>query len=136
VSFSVFKVSHYTLVMNLILHEERYAICRLNAAAPLPTWARGKFVSLSRTQDELSVVCVQDAVPSEVKHENDWRVLQVEGPMDLAVVGVLASLTQPLADAGINLFAISTFDTDYLLVKAERLGAAQSALERAGHTIR
>jgi uncharacterized protein len=121
--------------MNLTLHEESYAICRLNADAPFPTWATGKFVSLSRTQDELSVVCQQDTVPTEIKHERDWCVLQVEGPMDLAIVGVLASLTKPLADAGINLFAISTFDTDYLLVQAEKLEPAKVALEKAGHKI-
>ncbi len=121
--------------MNLTLHEERYAICRLDADAPFPIWARGKFISLTRTQDELSVVCQQDTVPPEIKHERDWCVLQVEGPMDLAIVGVLASLTQPLAKAGINLFAISTFDTDYLLVKAAKLEAAKIALEKAGYKI-
>jgi uncharacterized protein len=121
--------------MNLSTHPERYAICRLNHDAPYPEWAKGKFVSLSRTQDELSVVCEQDNVPGDVKHEGDWRVLQVAGPMDLSIIGVLASLTKPLADAGINLFAISTFDTDYLLVKAENYEAAKGALERAGHEV-
>jgi uncharacterized protein len=82
------------------------------------------------------VVCQQDSVPNSVQHERDWCVLQVEGPMDLAVVGVLASLTQPLAEAGINLFAVSTFDTDYLLVKAEKYDAAKVALEQAGHQVR
>jgi uncharacterized protein len=121
--------------MNLKTHQERYAICRLNPDEPFPAWATGKFVSLSRTEDELSVVCQEDTVPSNVKHERDWRVLQVEGPMDLSIVGVLASLTKPLAEAGINLFAISTFDTDYLLVKAEKYDAAKIALEQAGHSV-
>jgi uncharacterized protein len=121
--------------MNLKVYAERYAICRLNPDAPFPKWTGGKFVSITRTEDELSVVCKQDAVPSDVKCERDWRVMQVEGPMDLSIVGVLASLTKPLAEAGINLFAISTFDTDYLLVKAERLEAAKVALENAGHTV-
>jgi uncharacterized protein len=121
--------------MNLKVYSELYAICRLNPAAVFPTWARGKFVSMVRTEDELSVVCEQNAVPSDIRCECDWRVLQVEGPMDLAIVGVLASLTKPIAEAGINLFAISTFDTDYLLVKAARLEAAKGALERAGHTV-
>jgi uncharacterized protein len=121
--------------MNLIRHQERYAICRLNADAPFPEWAKGNFVSLSRTQDELSIVCPQDNVPTTVKHEADWCVLQVAGPMDLSVVGVLASLTRPLADAGVNLFAISTFDTDYLLVKTEKYDAAKVALEKAGHKV-
>jgi uncharacterized protein len=122
--------------MNLTTHRERYAICRLKPDEPFPAWATGKFVSLSRTEDELSVVCQEDTVPSNVKHERDWRVLQVEGPMDLSLVGVLASLTKPLAEAGINLFAISTFDTDYLLVEAEKYDAARVALEGAGHHVR
>lgn len=121
--------------MNLSTHQERYAICRLSPDAPFPDWARGHFVSLSRTQDELSVVCQQDFVPKDVQQEGDWVVLQVAGPMDLSIVGVLASLTKPLAEAKINLFAISTFDTDYLLVKSEKYQAAKAALEGAGHKI-
>ncbi len=121
--------------MNLTTHQDRYAICRLNPDAPFPDWARGTFVSLSRTPDELSIVCQQDTVPSNVQHEGDWRILQVEGPMDLSIVGVLASLTQPLAQAGLNLFAVSTFYTDYLLVKAEKYEAAKGALEQAGHNV-
>ena len=122
--------------MNLKVYAERYAICRLNPDENFPTWTGGKFVSITRTDDELSIVCEQDTVPSNIKCERDWRVVQVEGPMDLSIVGVLASLTKPLADAGINLFAISTFDTDYLLVKVEKLEAAKGALEKAGHRIK
>jgi uncharacterized protein len=121
--------------MNLKVYGERYAICRLNPAENFPTWTRGKFVSITRTDEELSIVCEQDSVPSDVKCERNWGVLQVEDPMDLSIVGVLASLTKPLAEAGINLFAISTFDTDYLLVKVEKLEAAKVALEQSGHTL-
>lgn len=121
--------------MNLNFYDERYAICRLSSTAVFPSWTGGKFISITRTEEELSVVCEQDSVPSDIKCERDWHLLQVEGPMDLSIVGVLASLTKPLAEAGINLFAISTFDTDYLLVKAERLEAAKVALEKAGHNV-
>jgi uncharacterized protein len=121
--------------MNLTPYPERYAICRLESTASTPSWARGDFVSITCTKNELSVVCEQDAVPTDIRCERDWCVLQVEGPMDLAIVGVLSSLTKPLAEAGINLFAISTFDTDYLLVKAQRLEAAKIALEQAGHKV-
>ncbi len=121
--------------MNLKVYTERYAICRLNPDETFPSWTRGKFISITRTADELSVVCEQDAVPSDIKCERDWRMMQVEGPMDLSIIGVLASLTKPLAEAGINLFAISTFDTDYLLVKVEKLEAAKVALEGAGHSV-
>jgi uncharacterized protein len=108
----------------------------LNPDENFPSWTRGNFISVTRTDDELSIVCEQDAIPSDIKCERDWRVLQVEGPMDLSIVGVLASLTKSIAEAGINLFAISTFDTDYLLVKAEKLEAARVALEKAGHSVK
>lgn len=121
--------------MNLNVYGEHYAICRLSPDGVFPTWAKGKFVSITHTEDELSIVCEQEPVPKNIKCERDWRVLQVEGPMDLSMVGVLASLTKPLAEAGINLFAVSTFDTDYLLVKAQRLEAAKGVLENAGHTV-
>ena len=75
-------------------------------------------------------------MPTSIRFEGQWRVLEVEGPMDLSIVGVLASLTQPLAEASINLFAISTFDTDYLLVKEDKLEAAKQTLIQAGHNIK
>jgi uncharacterized protein len=122
--------------MNFSTLSDVYAICRLEPNIPVPTWAQGSFVSITRTKHELSVVCLQQHVPASIHFEGQWRILEVEGPMDLSIVGVLASLTQPLAQAGINLFAISTFDTDYLLVKEEKLEAAIKALQQAGHTLR
>jgi uncharacterized protein len=119
--------------MNLILHAEIFAICRLETNASLPLWAQGHFVSITRTAHELSVVCPHHNVPNTIQCERGWRMVQVEGAMDLSLVGVLASLTKPLAEAGINLFALSTYDTDYLLVKEEKLEAAKKALEEAGH---
>jgi hypothetical protein len=121
--------------MNLRLLPEVYAICRLQADAMLPGWATGAFVSITRTPHELSVVCPEQCVPKDVRHEGSWRILEVEGPMDLSLVGVLASLTQTLAKANINLFALSTFDTDYLMVKVDRLEDTKDALLAAGHSI-
>src|SRR6185437_6302828 len=95
-----------------------FAVCRLGADATIPPWATaGSFFSITRTADELSVVCNQDAVPEGVVSERGWRCLRVAGTMPFSVIGVLASLTVPLAQAGISIFAVSTFDTDYLLVK-------------------
>ena len=106
-----------------------YAISRLPADAALPDWAqRGEFTSLTRTADELSVVCPQKNVPPDVKCEGNWRCLKVAGPLDFALTGVLASLASALAEADISLFAVSTFDTDYLLVKADKLAQAITAL--------
>jgi hypothetical protein len=101
----------------------------------MPSWAAGEFVSITRTTDELSIVCRASAVPDEVVCERVWVCLRVAGAMPFTAVGVLASLTAPLAEAGISLFAISTFDTDYLLVKAPDFNAAADALRRYGHTI-
>jgi hypothetical protein len=113
-----------------------FAVCRLGADATIPAWATpGHFFSITRTADELSVVCCQDAVPEGVVGERGWRCLRVAGTMPFSVVGVLASLAAPLAEAGISVFAVSTFDTDYLLVKAADLEMALTALTQAGHSI-
>jgi hypothetical protein len=120
----------------LIVVDDTFAICRLASDAPVSAWATtGAFFSITRTADELSVVCPQEAVPEGVRCERGWRYLRVAGTMPFSVVGVLASLTAPLAEARISLFAISTFDTDYLLVKAEDLESAVEVLRRRGHTI-
>jgi hypothetical protein len=113
-----------------------FAICRLDSDAAMPGWATaGGFFSITRTQDELSIVCLQDAVPAGVRCESGWRCLKVEGPLALTLIGILASLTSALAQAGINLFAVSTYDTDYLLVQEDKLERAILALSEAGHTI-
>jgi uncharacterized protein len=121
--------------MRLTLLPDSYAVCRLDPDASLPEWAKGQFVSITRTLQELSVVCPEQHVPENSRHEGSWKIFEVEGPMDLSLVGVLASLTHPLAKANINLFAMSTFDTDYLLVKEERLEDAKDALLLAGHSV-
>ena len=94
------------------------------------------FSSVTRTADELSIMCPAAQVPAGVKHEAGWRLLKFSGPFDFGVVGILASVAAPLAAAGISSLAVATFATDYLLVKADRLDAAEQALTAAGHTIR
>jgi hypothetical protein len=122
--------------LTLIVVDDTFAICRLASDAPIPAWATASdFFSITRTAGELSIVCPQETVPEGVKCERGWRCLRVAGMMPFSVVGVLASLTAPLAEAEISLFAISTFDTDYLLVKAEDLESAVDVLRRPGHTI-
>jgi hypothetical protein len=85
--------------------------------------------------DELSIVCAEEHVPPDVRADRDWRALKVEGPLDLALTGILASLANPMAQAQINLFAVSTFDTDYLLVKGYNLARACEVLRQAGHVV-
>ncbi len=122
--------------LELSLLPERFAISRLAADSPLPAWAtQGPFFSVTRTGDELSIVTELSRVPVGVQFQPGWRVLKVHGPFVLSEIGVLAALTAPLAEAKISLFAVSTFDTDYLLLASETLPAAITALERAGHSI-
>ncbi|HEY4525795.1 MAG TPA: ACT domain-containing protein [Candidatus Paceibacterota bacterium] len=106
------------------------SVCRFgsNDAPKLPE--RG-FYSITKTADELSVVCESDAIPPNCpKVEKGWRALKVEGPLDFSLTGILASLATPLAEAGISIFAISTYDTDYVLVKSENLPGAVEVLGR------
>jgi len=111
-------------------------VVRYPAGTPVPAWAAGKvFFSVTSTEDELSVVCPAEWVPDGVgKVEPAWRCLKVEGPLDFALTGILASLAVPLAAAKVSIFAISTFDTDYILVKGAQLASAKEALRRAGFT--
>ena len=96
--------------MNLTVLPETLAICRLSADEAVPEWAMiGEFVSITHTADELSIVCAEENVPSDVKADRGWRALKVEGPLDLALTGVLASLANPLAEAQINIFADLNF---------------------------
>jgi hypothetical protein len=120
----------------LTLQPGSFAISRLAANAPIPSWAtQGSLFSVTRTADELSVICEQSRVAAGVRSHSGWRILKVHGPFVLSEVGVLAELASPLAEAKLSVFAISTFDTDYLLVGSETLAAAIAALKRAGHTI-
>ncbi len=113
-----------------------FAVSKLAAGAPVPGWASdAPFSSVTRTSDELSIVCPEENVPSDVTSERGFRCLRIAGPLDFSMVGILASLLEPLADAGIAVFVVSTFDTDFLLVKARDLEPAAFALERAGHEI-
>ena len=120
--------------LTLSVLPDTLAVCRLDASAPIPGWA-SSFFSITRTRDELSIVCPQRNVPAEIQCERDWRGLCVAGPLDFALTGILAALAAPLADAGISIFAISTFDTDYMLVKEANLERAVTSLSQAGHEV-
>ncbi len=122
--------------LNLTLLNDTFAVCRLEPQAALPPWAvNSAFSSITRTPDELSIVCLQTDVPAEIVSEKDWRCLQVQGPLAFAETGILASLASTLAQAGVSLFALSTFDTDYILLKQNDLLRAIQSLSRAGHVV-
>ena len=114
----------------------RFAVCKLPPDSAVPTWATaGDVFSVTRMGEELSVVCRQEAVPTGTHAEAGWRCLRVAGAMPFTVVGVLASLTTPVAAAGVGVFAVSTFDTDYLFIKEAEFPLAVAALRQAGHTV-
>jgi uncharacterized protein len=122
--------------MRLSVLSPTFAICRLSPEAAVPEWAlRGSFSTVSKTDEELSIVCETSNVPSGVQAELPWRALKLHGPIPFAVTGVIASLTKPLADAKISVSAIATYDTDYLLVKSDTLAQAITALRTAGFDV-
>ena len=124
------------LRLSLTLLPDAFAICRLDAEAQLPAWAFGApWWSITRTPDELSVVCTEACVPDGVVASRGWRALRFAGPLPLDQTGILASVTTPLAAARVSVLALATYDTDYVLIPAAQRAAAIDALERAGHSV-
>ena len=117
------------------VHPERLAIVRLASDAPLPKWIGGRFENVARTPGELSIVCAQTCVPRDLKQERDKVALGIEGVIPMTTVGLLAGLCTALAAARVPVFVISTYDTDWLLVSADKLADATRALEGAGHRV-
>ena len=113
-----------------------YAVVRLDPGAAVPVWAaKGEFTSISRSANELSIVCPIDSLPAEVSSPHRWICLKLEGPFPFSQTGVLLSFIQPLSSTGIPIFAISTYDTDYVLIQEEFCGAAFNVLQEAGHEL-
>jgi hypothetical protein len=121
----------------LVVHPDRLAVARLDPSGGVPAWATASPVlsAVVRTADELSVLTTEAHVPTAVWAERGYRALMVRGPLPFDLVGVFASIAEPLARAGLSIFALSTFDTDYVLVKEPDLALAVGALRRAGHSI-
>lgn len=123
--------------VGLALLEGEYAIIRFDPGAEVPGWATagpGQVLSLTRTSEELSIVCAEELVPGEVEASRGWGALRVRSRLDHSLTGVLASIAAPLARAEVPIFTLSTFDTDYVLFPCQRLEEAVEALENAGHT--
>jgi hypothetical protein len=115
--------------LSLSVLPDRLAVCRLDKNAAIPRWATDDtFFSISRTEDELSIVCSENRVPNNIKSEKNWRALKVIGPLDFSLTGILASFANALAEAKISIFAISTFDTDYILLDNKNLERAVKVL--------
>jgi hypothetical protein len=124
--------------MDLALTHDTLAVCQLPGDAPVPAWALDarSLVSITRTPEELSIVCRAELVPATVKQEAGWRAFRIEGPLDFGLTGILASVLEPLAQAGVSIFAVSTYNTDHVLVREAKLDAAIEALRAAGHRVK
>ena len=113
-----------------------FAIVRLAPDASVPEWAtKGEFTSVSRSSEELSVVCVADNVPPGTRPEQRWVCLKLQGPFPFSLTGVLLSFIEPLSSNKVPIFAISTYDTDYVLIQEEFIGFALETLDQAGHEL-
>jgi hypothetical protein len=117
---------------------DHFAICRSGPHELLPSWAKappGEFFSTTRTKDELSIIIADKRAPREARCERSWQLIMVKGPLDFNQVGIIAGLSGTLADASVSIFALSTYDTDYVMVKQVDLGRSLAALRRAGYTV-
>ena len=124
------------MTLTLTLLPENLAVCRLAPDDPFPDWAQGSnLVTFTRTPDELSIVCENNVVPENITAERDWRALKLQGPLDFSIVGILSALTAILAKAEISIFALSTYDTDYVLLKGINLTRGIETLQDAGYEL-
>ena len=122
--------------LTLAVLPERFAVCRLGPSEDVPAWAtRAAVFSVTRTRDELSIVCPEENVPADARCAKGWRALRLVGTFDFAMTGILASIIGPLARVGVSIFSFSTYDTDYVMVREDQLEKARKALIDRGHTI-
>ena len=122
--------------MKITLMKEKFAVCKLDSEDVIPKWVDTKeFNSITRTNDELSIVCIDKNIPKDIVSEKDWRILKIEGVLDFSLVGILAKISSILAEEKISIFAISTYNTDYILLKEENSGNAIKILRENGYNI-
>ena len=122
--------------LSLRILPDRMAVCRFEPTAPLPDWmGEAGFYSLTRTDEELTIVCPEAHLTPGAISENGWRCFKVQGLLDFSEIGIIFSVTRPLAENGVSVFVISTFDTDYFMVKEKDLAKAIDALSAEGHEI-
>jgi len=127
--------------LKMKLLKGKYMVCRLDKDDIIPEWVKNsEFYSITRTSDELSIVCSEENIPDSILNnyircEKDWRILKIEGPLDFSLIGILASISTILAQKGISIFAVSTYETDYILVKNKDIDSAIAALVSEGYEI-
>ena len=122
--------------LQLSLLKDKYGICTLPNTAPIPDWALTQsLASITRTEKELTIVCRLEILPSQYQSDLKWRCFKIDGSFDLNQIGVISSISSPLADAGISIYVISTYDTDYFLIQEQNLEQTISILSSSGHYI-
>jgi hypothetical protein len=122
--------------LTLIVQHDLYGVCRLSPSDPIPDWSlQGEFFSVSRTAEEISIVCTEMQIPSTVQCERGWRMFRIAGMLDFALIGIVAGISAALASAQLGIFVLSTYNTDYILVKQADFSAAVSALQAAGYEV-
>ena len=122
--------------LQLSLLKDKYGICTLPNTAPIPDWALTQsLASITRTEKELTIVCRLEILPSQYQSDLKWRCFKIDGSFDLNQIGVISSISSPLADAGISIYVISTYDTDYFLIQEQNLEKTISVLSNSGHYI-
>ena len=116
-------------ILTMRLLKDKYGVCRLDENEIIPSWAQnGEFFSITKTADELSIVCDEKDIPDNIKCEKDWNILKIEGPLVFSLIGILSSISSILASKGISIFAVSTYDTDYILIKNKDIDKAVKSL--------
>ena len=126
-----------TKTLTLHILDERMAVCRFDASDPVPDGIdQSHFYSITRTEQELTIVCPETLVARGTTSETGWRCFKVQGPLDFSETGIIASLSRPLAEKGVAVFVLSTFDTDYFMVKEKNLAAAVDVLTASGHRVK
>lgn len=122
--------------LTLKLLDKTYAVCSLSKNKKIPSWAiEGDFLSITKTEDELSIVCEEKNVAEGIKYEGNWKILKIEGPLDFSLVGILAKISNLMAKNNISIFAISTYDTDYILIKLGNINKAIEVLKKDNYNI-
>lgn len=122
--------------LTLTVLKDKYAVSKTDHDSGVPDWVKAsEFFSITHTADEYSIVCCQDMIPGNIKQEKDWRILKIEGPLDFTMIGILSSISGILAFHRISIFAISTYNTDYIMLKENDLEKAVNALQCEGYII-
>ncbi|WP_058991748.1 ACT domain-containing protein [Sarcina ventriculi] len=125
--------------LTLKLLKERYGVIRLEKDESIPTWVFvGEFYSITKTEDELSIVCLEKDIQLDIKNkkcETDWRILKIEGPLNFSLIGILSKISTLMANNNISIFAISTYDTDYILIKENKIKKAINTLMTNGYKV-